>query len=139
MKVVIRKNENTRHGWEWVEMMEDGQEVVRELNKKTTDNYLHLPENEFNRRLIGMNFLEKQGDEWEVTYRDVAPRTPSMNASAPRKGLEEYLEGDEKELYLALVKKAIENRDRLKNDPIAKAKAKYEAALKAYEALMNNQ
>lgn len=139
MKVVIRKNENTRHGWEWVEMMEDGQEVVKALNKKTTDNYLHLPENEFNRRLIGMNFLEKQGDEWEVTYRDVAPRTPSTEPSTPRKGLEEYLEGDEKELYLALVKKAIENREKIKNDPIAKAKAKYEAALKAYEALMNNQ
>lgn len=133
---IIRKSTTARFGWEWVEISEDGTEVVKALNKKTTDDYLHLPENPFNRRLIGLNFLAKQGDEWVVTYRDAAPRTTSgATSSTPHKGLEEYLEGEDRELYLALVEKAKKNRDAVKNDPIAKAKAKYEAALKAYEAL----
>ena len=134
---IIRKSATARFGWEWVEISEDGTEVVKALNKKTTDDYLHLPENPFNRRLIGLNFLAKQGDEWVVTYRDAAPRTTSgTTSSTPHKGLEEYLEGEDRELYLALVEKAKKNRDAVKNDPIAKAKAKYEAAQKYYESLL---
>lgn len=136
MKKIIRKNEEKKFGWEWVEIDENGNENIIDLNKKTTDNYLYLPENEFNRRLIGMNFLEKQGDEWEVTMRNSTPKI-SNNQTTIKKGLEEYLDDDDKALYLALVEKAIQNRDKMKNDPVAKAKAKYEAALKAYEALLN--
>lgn len=133
MKTIIRRNADAKFGYEYV-TIENGHEVVTELVKKTTDNYLYLPENDFNRKLIGIAFLDKQGDEWEVT-----PREPKVKAQAttatPRKGLEEYLEGDDRATYLALVEKAIANREKVKNDPVAKLKAKIEA-LKAQLATL---
>lgn len=131
-KTIIRKSTSARFGYEWVEIV-DGNETVIALNKKTTDDYLHLPENPFNRRLIGLNFLAKQGDEWEVTYRDAAPRTPSATTT-PKKGLEEYLEGEDRETYLKLVEKAKANRDAQKAKP--KTKAELMAELEALQTLV---
>lgn len=129
---IIRRNPSAKFGYEWVQIT-DGQETVIALNKKTTDDYLYLPENPFNRRLIGLNFLAKQPDEWEVTYRDAAPRT-TTGTSAPRKGLEEYLEGEDRETYLRLVEKAKANRDAQKQKP--KTKAELMAELEAMQALV---
>lgn len=131
-KTIIRRTPSAKFGYEWVEISENGEKVFA-LNKKTTDDYLHLPENSFNRRLIGLNFLAKQGDEWEVTYRDAAPRTTSTT-STPRKGLEEYLEGEDRETYLKLVEKAKANRDAQKAKPMTKAEMM--AKLAEYEALL---
>lgn len=135
---IIRKSATARFGYEWVEIHDDGTETIVALNKKTTDNYLYLPENNpFNRRLIGMNFLAKQGDEWEVTVREKSPRTVASSTS--RKGLEEYLDNDDRALYLALVEKALANKERAKNDPIAKARKALEKAQREYEALVRGE
>ena len=136
MKTTIRRNASTKFGYEWVEIHEDGTENVIALTKKTTDNYLHLPENSFNRKLIGIAFLDKQSDEWEVTTREPKIKTTTTTMTH-RKGLEEYLEGDDKTTYLALVEKAIANREKRKNDPVAKLNAQIEklkAQLAALEA-----
>lgn len=124
MKTIIRRNPNAKFGYEYVTINEDGIENVVELTKKTTDNYLHLPENAFNRKLIGIAFLDKQGDEWEVTTREAKAKV--TNPATPRKGLEEYLEGDDKITYLNLVEKAMANREKVKNDPVAKLRAQIE-------------
>lgn len=121
----IRKNENSKFGFDWIEIDENGNENVIELSKKTTDNYLYLPENEFNRRLIGINFLENHIDEngeWIVVERSV--KSDNKSVKSEKKGLEEYLEGDERELFVSLMKKAMENRDKIKNDPKKKLEEK---------------
>lgn len=139
IKTIIRKTTTARFGYEWVEIHDDGTETIFALNKKTTDNYLYLPENNpFNRRLIGMNFLAKQGDEWEVTVREKKTNT-NPTAAPSRKGLEEYLDGDDKILYLALVEKALTNKERQKNDPIEKARRALEKAQREFDALMKGQ
>lgn len=109
-KTIIRKSTTARFGYEWVEITENGENVIA-LNKKTTDDYLHLPENPFNRRLIGIKFLDKQGDEWEVTYRDAKPRTTSTTpkTTTPKNDIREFMTDDEKAIYDDLMKK-VENR-----------------------------
>lgn len=112
---IIRKSTNARFGYEYVTIDAEGRETIVALNKKTTDNYLHLPENPFNRKLIGIAFLEKQGDQWEVTPREAKTKTTTNATTKPKTlALEEYLEGDDKELFLALKAKALANMEKAK-------------------------
>ena len=77
------------------------------------DNYLKLPANSVNRAWVSCAKVLKAtnqeldyGDEVKVA-RTLAPR----GESTTKKGLEEYLEGEDKELYLKLVAKAKANRE----------------------------
>lgn len=76
------------------------------------DYYLKLPSNSVNRVWVSCAKVLKQPNQI-LDYGDEVkePRIlGSRNELTPRKGLEEYLEGEDKETYLKLVEKAKANR-----------------------------
>lgn len=112
MKVLVRKNSSTNTGYELVTINEAGKEVVVSIDKTYPNEpfTLVLPANEANRKYFNSKKVDAAGGEIELTYKEsktIGPRTES----APRKGLEEYLEGKDKEMYLALVEKAKKARE----------------------------
>ena len=112
MKVLVRRNSNTKTGYELVTIDNEGKEVSIAINNTDPANptILKLPENSSNRKWFSIKKVEAAGGEIELTYKEsktIGPRTEST----PRKGLEEYLEGKDKEMYLALVEKAKKARE----------------------------
>ena len=112
MKVLVRRNSNTNTGYELVTINDAGKEVSIAIDKTYPNEpfTLVLPANEANRKYFNSKKVEAAGGEIELTYKEIktiGPRTES----APRKGLEEYLEGKDKEMYLALVEKAKKARE----------------------------
>lgn len=112
MKVLVRKNSNTNTGYELVTINDAGKEVAVSIDKTYPNEpfTLVLPANEANRKYFNSKKVEAAGGEIELTYKEsktIGPRTEST----PRKGLEEYLEGKDKEMYLALVEKAKKARE----------------------------
>lgn len=87
------------------------------LEKKTGINWLVLPENPCNRKLLNPAKMEGK-TELELTYKEAKTFGPRTNTQAtpkaPTTGLEEYLQGADKEAYLALVAKANKNREKAK-------------------------
>ena len=107
MKVLVRRNSNTNTGYELVTINDAGKEVAVSIDKTYPNEpfTLVLPANEANRKYFNSKKVDAAGGEIELTYKEsktIGPRTEST----PRKGLEEYLEGKDKEMYLALVEKA---------------------------------
>lgn len=93
-----------------------------------------LPTNPSNRKWVNIKKMDDK-DKLELTYKE--SRTPTTQTA--RKGLEEYLEGEDKETYLALVAKAKANREAA-NKPtpktdLEKAKAMVEKYTKMVEQL----
>lgn len=77
------------------------------------DRYLKLPANSVNRTWVSCAKIDKAPNQC-VDYGEdvkVARTLTSRGESTPRKGLEEYLEGDDRETYLKLVEKAKANRE----------------------------
>ena len=112
MKVLVRKNSNTNTGYELVTINDAGKEVAVSIDKTYPNEpfTLVLPANEANRKYFNSKKVEAAGGEIELAYKEsktIGPRTEST----PRKGLEEYLEGKDKEMYLALVEKAKKARE----------------------------
>ena len=112
MKVLVRKNSNTNTGYELVTIDDAGKETAVAIDKTDPANpmILKLPENASNRKWFSIKKVDAAGGEIELTYKEsktIGPRAES----APRKGLEEYLEGKDKEMYLALVEKAKKARE----------------------------
>ena len=112
MKVLVRKNINTKTGYELVTINDEGKEVSVAIDKTYPNEpfTLVLPANEANRKYFNSKKVDAAGGEIELTYKEsktIGPRTEST----PRKGLEEYLEGKDKETYLALVEKAKKARE----------------------------
>lgn len=131
MKVLVRRNSSTNTGYELVTIDEAGKEVAVAIDKTYPNEpfTLVLPANEANRKYFNSKKVEAAGGEIELTYKE--SRTISHRTeSAPRKGLEEYLEGKDKETYLALVEKAKKAREEAnKKAPMTD----YEKAVKAVE------
>ena len=112
MKVLVRKNSNTNTGYELVTIDDAGKEVAVAIDKTYPNEpfTLVLPANEANRKYFNSKKVDAAGGEIELTYKEsktIGPRAES----APRKGLEEYLDGKDKETYLALVEKAKKARE----------------------------
>lgn len=112
MKVLVRKNSSTNTGYELVTIDDAGKEVAVAIDKTYPGEpfTLVLPANDANRKYFNSKKVEAAGGEIELTYKEsktFGPRTESQ----PRKGLEEYLEGKDKEMYLALVEKAKKARE----------------------------
>ena len=112
MKVLVRRNSNTNTGYELVTISDAGKEVAVSIDKTYPNEpfTLVLPANEANRKYFNSKKVDAAGGEIELTYKEsktIGPRTEST----PRKGLEEYLEGKDKEMYLALVEKAKKARE----------------------------
>lgn len=116
MKYYVQFNEQAKHKYELVVVDEVGNEEIVALNKKTTDNYLHLPEdcvNATNRRLISIAMIEKANvDRFEITEKEFkAPRVLGPKTDTNRKQLEDYLEGEEREMFIELLEKAKKARE----------------------------
>ena len=126
MKYYIQKNAQAKHGYELVKMSDNGDVEIIALNKKTTDNYLHLPEEVVtatNRRLIGMALLAKEGDMYELTTKE--PHEPRKLApSGNGKKLLEYATDEERKTIEAIIAKCKERREKAINDPQTKLQAK---------------
>lgn len=132
-KTIIRKSTTSTTGYEIV-FDDKVLPIEQKLPTKKGDDYsLVLPENPSNRRYFTIGKIEAAGGEIELTYKESNPSGP-RGESGPRKGLEEYLEGDDRETYLRLVEKAKANRDAQKQKP--KTKAELEAELEALQALV---
>lgn len=117
----------------------EGIETVTSIDAFDPNNpkSLKLPENPSNRKYLSIAAIEKAGGTLELTYK--APRTmtksdtPKVQTPKAIKGLEEYLEGDEKAEYLRLVDKA------QKLAQIAALKASIASTLAEIEALENGE
>lgn len=137
MKVYVRQSASTQTGYELVTINDDMSEVVRSIDEVVDEGKtLKLPENESNRKYFSIAKVEKAGGSIELTYKASVILGPKSE-QAPRKGLEEYLNGEDKELYLALVEKAKKTREEAnKKAPMSeveKARRAYERALAKYE------
>lgn len=95
-KVIIRRGESVL-GYEFVEIHEDGNENIIPLDRKTSDECLYLPENSMGRKYISISKLEKNGGYLELFSKV---------------GLEEYLDDDDRKLYLSLIEKAQNEKKR---------------------------
>ena len=112
MKVFVRKNNSTPTGYMLVTIGDDGREMYTSIDRTYPGEpfTLVLPANDSNRKYFNSKKVEAAGGEIELTFKEsktLGPRTES----APRKGLEEYLEGEDKATYLALVEKAKKARE----------------------------
>ena len=112
MKVQITRNSESATGYAIVTTHDDGSQSVQMINKTYPNEpfTLVLPANEANRKYFNSKKVDAAGGEIELTYKEsktIGPRTES----AARKGLEEYTEGTDKEMYLALVEKAKKARE----------------------------
>lgn len=112
MKVQITKNANAATGYAIVTTDDNGVETVQLIDKTYPNEpyTLVLPANESNRKYFNSKKVEAAGGTIELTYKEsktFGPRTEST----PRKGLEEYLNEEDKKLYLALIEKAKKARE----------------------------
>ena len=144
MKYYITKNENSKHGYDLIVDNNNGETQVIELTRKTTDNYLHMPEqcaNETNRRLISIAMIQKANvDMFEVMPREYREPRKLSTSNAQRKGLEEYLNEEDRAIFLALIEKAKTAREEANKkvplSPIEKAQRKIAQLQAKLEELM---
>lgn len=116
----------------------EGQEPIKcEVKQpKGWDMTVFLPENPTDRKLFNLNKLEamlQKNDEVELNVKTPVNRT-NTQSTRTRTPIEDYLEGDEKEMFIKLRDKALANREKAMNDPKAKLMAKiakYQAELEA--------
>lgn len=116
----------------------EGQDPIKcEVKQpKGWDTTVFLPENPTGRRLFNLNKLEaalQKNDEVELNVKTPVNRT-NTQSTRTRTPIEDYLEGDEKEMFIKLRDKALANREKAMNDPKAKLMAKiakYQAELEA--------
>lgn len=116
----------------------EGQEPIKcEVKQpKGWDMTVFLPENPTGRTLFNLNKLEaalQKNDEVELNVKTSVNRT-NTQSTRTRTPIEDYLEGDEKEMFIKLRDKALANREKAMNDPKAKLMAKiakYQAELEA--------
>ena len=109
------------------------------------DYYLRLPANSVNRQWVSCAKIDKAPNQCIDYGEDVKVARTNIQTS-PRKGLEEYLEGEEKELFLQLIEKAKKNREEANKTPkltdIEKKQRlvnKYLAEIEALKAQQNNE
>lgn len=132
---IIRKSTTSNTGYE---IVYDDKIVEIEKTYPGEPTTLVLPENPSNRKYFSSKKVDAAGGEIELTYKEsktFGPRTEST----PKKSLEEYLDDEDKALYLALVEKAKKNREEANKKvpltPLQKAEREVERWMKKVEAL----
>ena len=134
MKYYVQRNENARFGLECVAVDENGVEKVFALNKKTTDNYLFLPDEcviATNRKLVGIKIVKEANvDRYEITQRE-------RLATTSTKKLEDYMNDEDKATYLAIIERAKKAKEEASKPmtELEKAQRAYDKALAKLEAL----
>ena len=142
MKYYTKQNSNTKHGYELVAIDHNGHETTFELNKKTTDNYLYLPEQcvkDTNRRLISMKMISTS-DMYEITPKEYhEPRTLSTNTTS----LMDYLNDEDRAIFTQLIEKAKKAREEATKKealtPVEKAQRAVERAMAKLKALQEQE
>ena len=137
MATFVRTSNNSKTGYELVTVDEKGNEVVVPIDNQPKDEpfTLILPENESNRKYFSSKKVDAAGGKIELTYKESKTFGP-RSESTTRKGLEEYLEGDDKATYLALVEKAKAAREAAnKKAPMTEYEKKLRAVERAQAAL----
>lgn len=117
----------------------EGQEPIECVVKqpKGWDPTLFLPENPTGRKLFNLNKLEaalQKSDEVELAVKTPISHTGTSTRS--KTPIEDYLEGEEREMFINLRDKALKNREKALNDPMAKLKAKLAKIQAEYDALI---
>ena len=109
-KYIIRNNVDSKYGYDFVIVNEDGSEIVKELTSKTTDGYLRLPDNPLGQKMIA---LKKLGtDDYELQqYEGRHTSSKGSNGGSTKKedflqALSLCLDKDERKLFLELCEKA---------------------------------
>lgn len=99
---------------------------------------LVLPENSSGRKLINENKLMKcleKNPIYELSPKGEVHKNP-QGQSRSVKGLEEYLDGEEKELFLNLIEKARENKKKSMEKPKLSEKEKLEKKIEKYRKMI---
>ena len=111
---IIRTSTTSSTGYELVIIHDDHEEVhpiEKALPTKSGRTMsLVLPENPSNRQYYTMAKVDEAGGEVELTYKASITLGTTVERS-PKKPLEDYLDGEDRELYLALVEKAKKARE----------------------------
>ena len=137
MATFVRTSNNSKTGYELVTVDEKGNEVVVPIDSQPKGEpfTLILPENESNRKYFSSKKVDAAGGKIELTYKE-SKTFGHRSESTTRKGLEEYLEGDDKATYLALVEKAKAAREAAnKKAPMTEYEKKLRAVQRAQAAL----
>lgn len=132
MKTLVRKNTNTKLGYELVVINENGEEKILEITEldPMNENSLKLPENPSNRKYIS---IKKIGNELELSHKESKTLGPRNNKT-PRKSLVDYLEGDRKQLFLELIEEAKQNRENERNNSKTPTKEQLISQIEALKA-----
>lgn len=142
-KVYLTRNSNTQSGAQMKVVDTDTNAIeLFDVKLESDGKAWKLPDNPVGRTWVVVSKL-KDVDEIEVLPR--TPRTVTHSAPTPRTPLEDFLEGDEREMYIKLRDKAIAAAQAQAEADRAKAKADaeverkrraFEKAKAEYEALM---
>lgn len=135
-RVFVIKDESSKTKFSLSIAQDDGTitetKPIDKMQQESTGAWtLILPENPLGRRYVSLKKAQSS-DVVELTEPTVKV---SSGESTPRKPLENYLEGEDRELYLKLKAKAIAKMN--ENTALEKAKALYERAKAEYEKLLN--
>lgn len=139
MKTLIRRSKKAQTGYEIVTIDDQGKQATILIDKTYPNEpyTLVLPENPSNRKYFNSKKVEAANGEIELTYK--ATRVlGERGTSAPRKPLEDYLEGEEREQYLALKAKAEKARDEQRHHKLTaleKAQREVDRAVKKLEQI----
>ena len=117
-KVFIRKNENAKLGYELVIIDDFNNEIIKEISSTDPKNpeILKLPENPSNRKWFSINKIKE--NQIELSYKEskvFGPRNEKSEKSEKSNNLEnmiEYLNDEEKILFLELLEKAKKEKKR---------------------------
>lgn len=112
MRVLIRKSSQSPTGYELVVINDEGKETSIAIPKTYPNEpfTLVLPENPSNRKYFNSKKVEAAGGQIELTYKE-SKTFGQRTETTPRKGLEEYLNDEDKATYLALIEKAKKARE----------------------------
>lgn len=135
-RVFVIKDESSKTKFALAIAQDDGTitetKPINKMQQESTGAWtLILPENPLSRRYVSLKKAQSS-DVVELTEPTVKV---SSGENIPRKPLENYLEGEDRELYLKLKAKAIAKMN--ENTALEKAKALYERAKAEYEKLLN--
>lgn len=142
-KVYVTRNSNTQSGAQMKIVDTDTNAIeLFDVKLEPDGKAWRLPDNPAGRKWVFVSKL-KDVDEIEVLPKAKATGTPAVHT--PRTPLEDFLEGDEREMYIQLRDKAIAaaqakaeaDKAKKKADAeIERKRAAYEKAKAEYEALM---
>lgn len=137
-KYIIRNNVDSKYGYDFVVVSEDGSETVKELTSKTTDGYLRLPDNPLGQKMIALKKLGSEDYELQQYEGRHTSSKGSSNGSTKKEdflqALALCLDNGERILFLDLCEKAKSRFEIFKKkEALKKQIAEAEAALAMYE------